>query len=332
MPGEINPDNFCYYPFMQLLLQPTGTVSPCCWNQEIALGHVPEKSLEQIWNGPEMRRLRREFLDGKPVQCRQQMEHIRCHLWSRRNFSEKLSLTEVQPAGPRRLDLRLNGRCNLKCVMCDVWKQPNGLYDQSDFWTKGPTEIFPHLLEIDMLGGEPFVQPDTFRLMDEVSAVNANCRWAFVTNGSYKFDGAIRRRLDKLALRWIQVSLDSVDPKTYAAIRLEGELDSALATLAALEKYRAERGAEGRGFNLLVTMCVQKLNWKEIGDFLAFAAQRKLSCELQFAYQPSSVSLLTLSTPQRRKIVSYLESLIPRFGERAVHPILSAVRDSLKAS
>ncbi|MFI5360476.1 MAG: SPASM domain-containing protein [Elusimicrobiota bacterium] len=329
MSQSVDPDRFCYYPFMQLLLQPTGTVSPCCWNQEIALGRIPEQSLRDIWNGDKLRELRREFLDGNPQMCSRQMRDIRCHVWSRRDFAGLLDLAEIQPRGPARLDVRLNGRCNLKCVMCDVWRQPNGLYDGSDFWAKGPGEIFPQLLEIDVLGGEPFVQSDTFRLMDEVSAVNRRCTWAFVTNGSYRFGDAIRRRLDKLSIRWIQVSLDSVDPITYAAIRVDGELETALATLDGLEDYRARRAAEGRGFDLLVTTCVQKLNWSEIGDFLAFAGRRKLKPVLQFAYEPATVSLLSSPLGERESMVRFLESLIPRFGAAAVHSVLSPLRESL---
>ncbi len=76
-------------------------------------------------------------------------------------------------------------------------------------------------------------------------------------------------------------------------------------------------------------MCVQQLNWREIGDFLDFSARRRLPCELQFAYQPSGVSLLSLPEARRGEVVAFLESLIARFGESAVHPVLSAMRDSL---
>src|SRR5439155_91000 len=78
----------------------------------------------------------------------------------------EIEIAERQQAMPRRLDLRLNGRCNLECIMCDVWRQPNELYDNSDLWTLGPEKIFPFLLEVDMLGGEPFIQRDTYRFID----------------------------------------------------------------------------------------------------------------------------------------------------------------------
>jgi cyclic pyranopterin phosphate synthase len=331
MPSR-DPDNFCYYPFMQLLLQPTGVVSPCCWNQGIVLGQIPYQTLDEIWNGESLRRLRREFLDGKPIQCEKQMRHIGCHKWSLRDDTHRLPVAEILQAGPLRLDVRLNGKCNLQCVMCDVWKQPNGVYDKSDFWTTGPTKIFPFLKEVDILGGEPFVQGDTFRLIDEVTKVNQTCSWAIVTNGSYVFGPPIRRRLDKINIRWLQISLDSINPKTYSQVRVGGSLEKTLAALDAYRSYAFERRKAGRGFRLLVTMCVQQLNWREIGSFLRFGRRFGLEPQLQFAYDPASVSLLTLPSPERRRILDHLWDLTFEFGTNAVNPIFLPLQEAVKKS
>ena len=322
-------DNLCLYPFMQLLLQPTGVVSPCCWNQEVILGKVTEKSLDEIWNDEPARKLRREFLEGNPVSCAQQIRHIGCHLWSRRSYAKEIPLTEIQPHGPRRLDVRLNGRCNLQCVMCDVWSQPNGIYDDSDFWTRGPSEIFPYLREIDVLGGEPFIQGDTYKLIDGISAVNPACTWAFVTNGHYKFADAIRSRLEKIEIRWLQVSLDSVNPKTYAKIRVNGELSRTLETIEEYQSYQKEREEQGRGFKFVVSMCVQQANWSEIGSFLSYAGERSIEPILQFAFQPDNASLLNLEPKQRRFVLNQVLSLVPVFGEDALQRVLGPLRDSL---
>jgi cyclic pyranopterin phosphate synthase len=293
------------------------------------LGQVPQNGLDEIWNGERMRKLRREFLDGNPVSCRQQMKHVKCHKWSRRDYTHALPLKEVLPGGPLRLDVRLNGKCNLQCVMCDVWKQPNGLYDQSNFWSEGPEKIFPYLKEIDVLGGEPFVQSDTYRLIDEVSAVNRDCSWAFVTNGSYILGPQIKRRLDNINIRWLQVSLDSVNPATYPKIRLRGDLSKVLQTLNHYRDYCSERVKIGRGFYMLIAMCVQRLNWREIHEFLAFARRLDMTVQLQFAYKPDSASLLTLSESERQEV---LESLIPvarEFGAAAINPVALPLAESL---
>jgi cyclic pyranopterin phosphate synthase len=328
-PNDVDQEAFCFYPFMQLLLQPNGVVSPCCWNQSVILGQIPKDKLGDVWNGETLQALRKEFLDGKPRTCDMQMRHIGCHRASRRYSYDGLELTQVQAKGPRRLDVRLNGRCNLQCVMCDVWQQPNGLYDESDFWKIGPTQIFPFLLEMDVLGGEPFVQSDTYKLIDMISAVNQKCSWAFVTNGHYKFTDAIRSRLDKITIRWMQVSLDSVNAATYSRVRVNGELARVLATIDELVEYRAQRAAKRRPFHLTISMCVQQLNWREIGAFFAFADRNEIQPILQFAYKPSEASLLAMPKGDLERVARSLEDLEAEHGHHRVGAILLPVREAL---
>lgn len=324
-----DPKKFCYYPFTQMLLQPTGVISPCCWNQKIVLGESSKKSLKEIWNDEPARKLRREFLEGNPVSCQQQISHIGCHLWSRRDYQDEIVLKEVQPSGPIRLDVRLNGRCNLQCIMCDVWKQPNGVYDESDFWLKGPTEIFPYLREIDVLGGEPFVQTDTYRLLDEVSACNSKCSWAFVTNGHYKFSDRIKSRLDKIDIRWMQMSVDAIRPETYAKIRVNGELARSMESFKALRQYWLDREGQGRGYRFLISMCVQIENWREVPEFLAFAKEQGVDPVLQFAYEPAQVGLLSLPLEERRRISDFFEKLLDHYPPELVNAVHLPLRESL---
>ncbi|MGZ3722402.1 MAG: radical SAM protein [Bdellovibrionales bacterium] len=326
---EAEEENFCYLPFVQLLLQPTGVISPCCWNQDIVLGSVPQSTLADIWNGEQIRELRREFLSGNPVKCKKHMHQIGCHRFNRGDYAKNPDLSEVQTLGPRRLDVRLNGHCNLQCIMCDVWKQPNGLYDNSDFWALGPTDIFPHLMEVDVLGGEPFVQADTYRLIHEVSAVNPNCSWAFVTNGNYNVK-PILKRLDKLSIRWFMLSLDSVVPETYAKIRKGGNLERTLQTIEALAEYQHIRRDQGRRFDFSVSMCVQKDNWREIENFFTYCLVVGVRPWLQFAYDPQSVSLLSLPLSERLEILRYAEGLEKEYGPDPIGVIVRTLRDSCK--
>jgi MoaA/NifB/PqqE/SkfB family radical SAM enzyme len=326
---EIDEENFCYLPFVQLLLQPTGAVSPCCWNQEIVLGRVPQNTLSEIWNGEKIRELRREFIAGKPKACETYMRQIRCHTFNRGPYTKSIELAEVQTRGPRRLDVRLNGQCNLQCIMCDVWKQPNGLYDDSDFWTRGPQEIFPFLNEVDVLGGEPFVQADTYRLIDEVSKVNSSCTWAFVTNGNYNVQ-PILKRLEKLSIRWFMLSLDSVNPETYAKIRKGGNLKRTMQTIEALAGFNRSLKSSGRAFDFSLSVCVQKDNWREVVSFFEYCRFVDVRPWLQFAYQPTSVSLLDLPRAERQEATEFFRSLLNPETKHMVETVLLPLEESLK--
>jgi len=314
---------------MQLLLQPTGYVSPCCWNQEIVYGSVKDKKLIDLWNSETAQALRNEFIRGEPKLCETQIRHIKCNKLSVREFLGDLQISEIQSIGPRRLDVRLNGKCNLQCVMCDVWQQPNGLYDESDFWKVGPKEIFPFLNEIDVLGGEPFVQADTYRLISEIGKINPKCTWAFVTNANYKLTPFIQEKLDQIQIRWIQISLDSVRPDTYSKIRVNGDLQKTLKTLEDFLRYRRKRAWEGKPFILGASMCVQKLNWSEIANFISFCTEKKLDSILQFAYQPTEISLLSLPVSERRVILDELNVISKRFGDSIISPILAPIKESI---
>jgi cyclic pyranopterin phosphate synthase len=280
------------------------------------LGDARKESLKDIWNGERLRALRREFLSGEVRTCSSRIKQISCHrLFDR--FAGETVCSEVMHEPPRRLDIRLNGRCDLQCIMCDVWQQPNKIYDASSFWTEGPAEIFPYLKEIDLLGGEPFIQQDTFRLIEEVSAVNPSCRWAFVTNGQVPFSMRLRQALDTIHIREFQVSIDSLDPGTYRAIRRKGELARTLAFLDQLL-------ALGRDFPVKASMCVLQTNWREVPAFLDFCAERGVIPELQFAYYDagSGVSLERLGRDDKTAIVRSLLQAVAVSDHYRLAPVI----------
>lgn len=57
----------CPYPFYELLVKANGDVSPCCadWNGQLSLGNVNRHSIREIWNGPEMAKLRGSHMTGR---------------------------------------------------------------------------------------------------------------------------------------------------------------------------------------------------------------------------------------------------------------------------
>lgn len=315
-----DPEKFCPLPFANVGFDPDGHAFACCWNQKYKLGKIKEVGWEGVWNGEPIKKLRREFLEGKPTTCADQMRHIGCHRLNR-HLIQRIELAEHQSSFPIKLDLRLNGRCNLKCTMCEVWTQPNGTFDDSEFWTRGPKEVFPYLKEVDILGGEPFVQKDTFRLIEEVSRVNPYCLWAFVTNGQWKYPGIIQNTLESIAIRWMQISLDSLDPGMYAHIRVGGRLARALENLDHMMDLREKRPALG----LSVSFCITRENWEEIPQFIEFAEKRDLRLSLQFAYTPDHLSLLATSPETKKGVLKMLD----RFEHSATEEIRGPLLDSL---
>jgi MoaA/NifB/PqqE/SkfB family radical SAM enzyme len=314
----------CHYPFTQMLLQPTGFVSPCCYLQETTIGNLKNQPLLEIWNGEPLQNLRREFLEGQHSTCAKNMREIQCHQSSERHLNDPVEYTVVKSQHPVRLDVRLNGKCNLQCIMCDVWQQPNGVFDKTDFWIKGPTEIFPYLKGLDVLGGEPFIQKDTFKLINLVSGSNPDCRWSFVTNGQYEFNDHLSKYLDKIKIDWIQVSLDSLNSENYARIRKNGILKKTLKSIEALAAYNQQRSESGNEFFLKISMCVQITNWQEVPEFLEFCRQINAGPILQFLYTPHELSLLATNRAYRKEVLRSFLSV-----EQNYWPYLAPIRAPL---
>lgn len=309
----------CSAPFSQLTLDSQGNVYPCCYHFGYRLGNINRDSITSIWHGPKLKKLRQEFLTNQIKTCRGRMKNLSCH----QSFQH---LPSVQANSPVRIDIRLNGTCNLKCIMCDVWKNPEGVFDQGNFWEDSQENLFPYLAEIEVIGGEPFIQEDTFRLIREVSKVNSNCLWSFVTNASYKFSKRIKSTLEGINLGKIHISLDSLDPSTYAKIRRGGNLKTTLHCLDQWLKFRDERRKMGFEFPMVLSSCILQHNWQEIPTFIQFCQTKGCIPQLQYAYKDPSGSSLEFLGHHEREIVSQsIRKSIKQDDIRFVRPILAAL-------
>lgn len=57
----------CNFPWERMTVLWDGTVVPCCndYDRKLSLGNIKEQSLSEIWNGPEMVALRKEFISNQ---------------------------------------------------------------------------------------------------------------------------------------------------------------------------------------------------------------------------------------------------------------------------
>lgn len=263
---------FCSRPFFELMMGHDGEVHPCCLLDEYAIGNIKQNSMEELWNSEKLQSLREEFLTGNIKTCSKNISLKSCHKFY--DFYEAhIEKKAIQTKPIQKLDLRLNGKCNLKCIMCDVWKGENGNFDKSNFWQEGPASVFPYLKHIDLLGGEPFVQADSFRLIDEVSKVNKDCSWSFTTNGNWNFKTKLKQYFDKIKIDSITISMDAVFPMTYAKIRQGGNYQQAMQTIDDLLEYKKELS---HNMILKLDFVLQKDNYQELIPFYSFCEKKDL--------------------------------------------------------
>lgn len=320
LPAE-HRKSFCMAPFSQMLLAPTGDFFPCCYHFGHRLGKI-DQPVNELWNGSKMRKLRREFLTGDVRICRSRIANLACHQ-EFEYWQQQVTPQEIMPDPPVRLDIRLSGQCNLQCIMCDVWQQPTDRYDESWLWSDGPEKLFPFLREVDIAGGEPFIQAQVYRLIATIFQHNPEVEFSFISNGNFHNTQKVLRTLRPLHVKRIQLSLDALDEQTYRAIRLRGDFKLLMHNLEAMILLRQQKG-----FQLKVSFCITQQNWSQIQQFIAFADDHNLDCELQYAhYDPSQKASLSLLP--HHKLVEIYDSISHYENTPSVQPILNALRLTL---
>ena len=176
--------------------------------------------------------------------------------------------------------------------MCDVWKGENGNFDKSNFWQEGPLKVFPFLKHIDLLGGEPFVQADSFRLIDEVSKVNSTCSWSFTTNGNWNFKAKIKKYFDLIKIDSITISMDAVFPMTYAKIRQGGNYQQVMQTIDDLIEYKQEKNTS---MVLKLDFVLQRDNYHELISFYKFCEKKGLTPSVIYLTLPAQFAMEQVS-------------------------------------
>ncbi|MCY4524253.1 MAG: SPASM domain-containing protein [Halobacteriovoraceae bacterium] len=294
---------FCPTPFASIVLRPNGDVNPCCLLKHYVIGNVKKNSIKDIINSTKAKKLRKEFLTNNIQTCKANIKVIKCHKWDGHLINE-IEKKEYLKEGLKKIDVRLNGKCNLECIMCEVWKQENGTYTEENFWKEARERIFPYLKEIKVLGGEPFIQPDTFRLIREITEINPDCKWSLWTNAAWNFNSNIESSLNKIKnIRMITVSLDSPVKEYFEKIRVKGRFNQVMRTLDQLIAYRDKRIKNNEGFFLQTDMAVQKDNWQDIDAYLKLTQRKKIYPGIFFVSDPKRYSILDLPLKEKLDIL-----------------------------
>lgn len=87
---------------------------------------------------------------------------------------------EEQPAAdPTTAVVAVTGRCNSRCVMCDIWQQPAGAEIPPAAYLRLP----PSLRVVNLTGGEPFLRRDLPEVAAAVRQACPRARLILSTNG-----------------------------------------------------------------------------------------------------------------------------------------------------
>ena len=191
--------HFCMMPWVHMHLWPAGYTYPCCMSDpDLPIGNTQSQSLQEIWNGEELRKIRLNMLQDKPSpECRRcyeleenGMSTLRtgsiqnyAHHWNKvEATADDGSAGDVNMAY---LDIRFSNLCNLKCRSCgpqfsSSWfedhKQIYGKLDHPKI-LKVRDDMLDFMDELDPLlesvervywaGGEPLITDEHYRILDK---------------------------------------------------------------------------------------------------------------------------------------------------------------------
>lgn len=328
----LDKNKFCVMPFVNIILEPNGEVGLCRHKgTEFTFGNVRNHSIDEIWSSPKVQEWRAGHVSGEASVCHKELVDQKCNLCPELNsLLPEADVHNIKNPQILRLTANLNGKCNLQCQMCHVWKMPNGFYTEENFWIPARERFFKDILEVDLLSGEPFIQADTYRLIKEISSVNSKCKWTFTTNMHWKLTGEVKNELDKIQIKNIIASIDSLKPDIYKKIRYPGDLSFVLENLDHMIAYERERKASGKSdLNIRINFLIQKDNWSEVKEMINYCFDRSITPFVTFLYEPDSYSLLTLEAKERARILSFYFETMNReellMSQRVLKPLIRSL-------
>jgi radical SAM protein with 4Fe4S-binding SPASM domain len=216
--GDRVSDTFCIMPWVHLHTWPNGNVYPCCLaDSDYPLGNLKDNTLEEIWNSPDLKKIRVELLDGKkPEVCKrcymqEDMGSASFRVSSNNQWQhhiDKAVETTLKDGTDTNFklnywDFRFSNVCNLKCRMCGPELSSSWYDDQIKMYGSSTTpkalvhcndlseedimiyvdRFINDVEEIYFAGGEPFIMEEHYLILEKlIAAGNTKCRIRYNTN------------------------------------------------------------------------------------------------------------------------------------------------------
>jgi len=244
----IKSDTFCMMPWLHLHAFPDGRAYPCCFGlDQYPVGDLNKSSMEEVFNGKDMREMRLNMLSNKPSrQCgkcydQEKSGFFSLRLSSNKHFGHNIGMIDnTQSDGSadfviKYWDIRFSNLCNFACRSCGTWFSSNWYEDHKKLTGKPPEhakimrvgrtaddiwnqmlEQFDHVEQFYFAGGEPLIMEEHYKILKELDRRKMyHVRLIYNTN----FSKLIFKDMDVLEL-WnkfdsvsVGASLDAMGPR-----------------------------------------------------------------------------------------------------------------------
>lgn len=289
-----NRKTLCKAPFNALRLSLTGNIQICCANKEFLLGKYPETNIKNAWFSEKVKELR-NCIASKDLslgcsECKSQIENGAFYSVKARFYNH----LKINKNGyPSLIEFELDNNCNLECIMCNPHTS-SSILNKCDFQIeKTPynnsiineiEEFIPYLTHVNFIGGEPFLVPLYFSIIEKMLSINPKIIFNISTNGTI-LNNRIKELLSKGNFD-IGFSIDSIRKDTYEKIRINASFDVVMENLDYFQNY-----CKSKRTSFSVWICPLKQNAYEIAEFVNYFEKRKIKVYFNTVIMPHSLSL-----------------------------------------
>jgi len=165
---------------------------------------------------------------------------------------------------PLFLDIHINDKCNLKCIMCDTRtyyeENPGELVDPRILTQQLKILKRRGLIGVVVGGTEPLLHPNLCKILRKLQAIGL--KPILITNGLL-LKGGTSKALAKLGIE-IVVSLDGATPEINDAIRGSGTFQRIVDGISRLVANRKKTPKT----HVSINMCIMSINQHEVEDII----------------------------------------------------------------
>ena len=196
----LDSKTFCMMPWLHIHAFPDGRAYPCCFGlDQHPVGDLNKNSMEEVFNGKDMREMRLNMLSNRPSrQCGKCYDQEKSGFFSLRLSSNKhfghniATIDNTTQDGTadfviKYWDIRFSNLCNFACRSCGTWFSSNWYEDHKkltgrppghakimrvgrtpdDIWEQMLTQ-FDHVEQFYFAGGEPLIMEEHYKILKEL--------------------------------------------------------------------------------------------------------------------------------------------------------------------
>lgn len=325
--------NFCYYPFMQILLTSEGKYRPCSKHMdhishEGKILNAETATIEEAWNSDYMQEIRKQFKENKQFPgCSECWRQQKIGLKSMRYDSYQYNVEESQvqdPVSPLRIELNSSNVCNLRCRICyptasSKWiNEANKLYG----WEEKIHENLKNenleivkswsanLTELCLFGGEPLLSAENINLLNYLisSGNSKNIDLLFNTNGTV-FSAEIVQILSSFKKVRMYFSIDDIGER-FEYQRKGAKWCEVVENIR--QAYHLSRSEQGANIDFKICTTVSSLNIYYFPEFFEFFGKEFPGLKIfwNLLFDPWELSVQALPNEVKKLIKSRLENQI----------------------